>query len=351
MRFANAKERMGVLCLLVLLLTAFGFLGVNGAQAVAAEYPPRLRGATLGTETSTAITDLRSYGANAARVFLMPENIDVDVTNHDAYIRRLRERMESIASLLPTCEQVGMNLIICLGTPPGGRLAAWPYPHRIFSGHPQAAVDQACFFQAWREIASYSRFFNSPAAFGLDLCNEPGGGVNGVRPVLAEAARQVRTIDRNKWLVVEPPFGDPHKLADFQPLRQPRVIYSPHVYEPLEFTHQGLYGYPSGITYPGKIVQQEGSRQVRRNWDRQTLRDRLNAVVSYQQTYDVPIFIGEFSCIVGAPGATQYLSDAISIFEHQRWSWAYHGFREAPVWWAEDPSRIGLLTASWQRNK
>ena len=56
----------------------------------------------------------------------------------------------------------------------------------------------------------------------------------------------------------------------------------------------------------------------------------------FQLTYGARIFVGEFSVVRWAPGAAQFLSDEISLFEEYKWDWAYHAFREQTAWSLED---------------
>lgn len=60
-------------------------------------------------------------------------------------------------------------------------------------------------------------------------------------------------------------------------------------------------------------------------------------MIDFQCTYNVHIYIGEFSAIRWAPGdnACAYLRDAIEIFEQYGWDWSYHAFREWNGWSVE----------------
>ena len=101
------------------------------------------------------------------------------------------------------------------------------------------------------------------------------------------------------------------------------------MYSPFKFTHQGIYGNPAGVHYPGKV---DG-----KHYDREQLRRELQPVVDYQRDYGVHIYLGEFSAIRWAPGqsACNYLRDVIEICEQNGWDWAYHAFREWDGWSVE----------------
>ena len=83
------------------------------------------------------------------------------------------------------------------------------------------------------------------------------------------------------------------------------VIYQVHMYQPGEYTHQGVHcaddNYPK-FAYPN----------AKKGWNRDFIRKRL------------------------APeGAGQYIADCISLFEEYGWDWTYHAFREWPGWSVE----------------
>ena len=109
----------------------------------------------------------------------------------------------------------------------------------------------------------------------------------------------------------------------------PNVVYSVHMYIPHGFTHQNVFGPTTPKVYPGEI---DG-----RVWDKRQLEEALQPAVEFQKTYNVHIYIGEFSAIRWAPGdsACRYLRDVIEIFEGHGWDWSYHAFREWNGWSVE----------------
>ena len=152
--------------------------------------------------------------------------------------------------------------------------------------------------------------------------------------------KAIREVDPDTWIVYEVgPGGDWRGFEDLMPLPDPHVVYSAHLYQPGPFTHQGIAatqlqdaGLLSkaqdaiGIKYPGLI----GGIY----WNRQTLERQLQPVIDFQNKWQVPIFIGEFSVIAWAPveSSTAYLSDLTAIFQKHGWSWTYHAFREYQGW-------------------
>jgi hypothetical protein len=99
------------------------------------------------------------------------------------------------------------------------------------------------------------------------------------------------------------------------------------MYNPHEFTHQGVFGPSEPIAYPGRIANM--------TWDKAALEKSMGPAIEFAQRYRVHMYVGEFSAIRWAPGAAAYLDDLISIFEAHGWDWSYHAFREWDGWSVE----------------
>jgi hypothetical protein len=103
------------------------------------------------------------------------------------------------------------------------------------------------------------------------------------------------------------------------------VIYQVHVYEPHEFSHQGVGGRPIGPKWPAP----------EKGWTPDYLRDRLRPVREFEARHGAKIYVGEFSAATWAEGAENYLRDCIDLFEEYGWDWTYHAFREWGGWSVE----------------
>jgi hypothetical protein len=293
---------------------------------------PRLRGAMISPQVTAE--DLRVLGqqwrANHVRWQLLWGGFPhgpADKGDLAAYDDWLESALKRLDELLPVCRETGLLVLIDLHTPPGGRDAASAC--RLF--HEQRFQD--AFLRAWEKIAR--RYKGEAAVWGYDLLNEPVEGVvaDGLldwHALAARAAKAVRAIDRDHALIVEPaPWGSPESLDWFEPLEVPGVVYSIHMYLPHKFTHQGVHGDATGISYPGRV----DGRQV----GKEQLRQYFRPAVEYGRDYNVSVYLGEFSAIRWAPGpsAYNYLRDVIDIVEELGWDWAYHAFREWDGWSVE----------------
>jgi hypothetical protein len=299
---------------------------------------PRLRGAMISPRVTA--DDLRvlaeKWGANHVRWQLMwngfPQS-PADSADEAAYDVWLEGALKHLDDLLPVCKELGIAVLIDLHTPPGGRNAA--NECRIF--HEKKWQDK--FLAVWDKIAL--RYRGNTTVWGYDLVNEPvegtvTDGLKDWRALAEQTAKRVRALDAQHTIVVEPaPWGSPIALDEFEPIDVPNIVYSVHMYEPHQFTHQGVFDNPMGFTYPGEING--------KTWNKEQLRRVLQPVIDFQRDYGVPIYIGEFSAIRWAPddSAYRYLKDVIELFEENNWSWAYHAFREWNGWSVEHTADKG----------
>lgn len=81
-------------------------------------------------------------------------------------------------------------------------------------------------------------------------------------------------------------------------------------------------GYPEPMAYP-----------VNR-WNKLRLAQFMDEARRFAANHKVPMFIGESSCARSAPDGScpRYLADAVSLFEAERWGWAYHCWRCYQGW-------------------
>jgi len=290
----------------------------------------RLRGVMHGPKFEEKnIRDLAEWGCNLIRWQLtwggFPHS-PADKAEPEAYDQWLNARLDELDQALALCEKLGIMVLIDVHTPPGGR-DQQKYCRMFYVKRFQ---DQ--FLDIWDRIAR--RYKGNKTVWGYDLVNEPfvgkvGDGMMGWQELAAATAKRVRAIDPDHAIILEPIWGSPPQLDNLIPVDVPKVVYSVHMYMPLQFTHQGVNEIPVGVTYPGEI---KGKR-----WDKESLRKSLKNVVEYARDYGVHIYVGEFSAIRWAPdnSAQRYLKDCIEIFEEQGWDWCYHAFREWQGWSVE----------------
>lgn len=288
------------------------------------------RGVTLNPNVSEQdISDLAKWKPNIVRYQLAFGMADTaDLAAYDAWLSGAIDRL---AQLLPVFSQNGIKVVIDLYSPPGGFVSQQtPALHRVFA----QKEFQDAIVEVWAKIAQ--RFAGNPAVFGYDLLNEPAErsvapGLSNWNDLALRISQRIRAIDAATPIIVEPIYGDQARLNRLKILPISNVIYSIHMYFPLRFQQQGLYGFPLGVKYPqGKKL------------NKKKLLLNLKRTIRFKKKNKVQIYVGEFSAVRWAPGNSsfKYLKDVISIFEKQKWHWTYHAFRESDPWSVEHGNDI-----------
>lgn len=196
----------------------------------------------------------------------------------------------------------------------------------------------------WRMLAI--RYQSLPSVGAFDLLNEPvpPGRTYDDRQstwlaFATKLGRSIRELDPNRVLIVESaPDATPTSFSTLRPIPIDNVVYSLHSYLPIELTHQRVMKeYQKPMTY-GK----PGTSDV----TQQDLISLLAVVDAFATKFNVPILVGEFSCVRWAPSgsAARYIADSISYFESKGWSWLYHDFRGWPGWDSEIDSELVQVT-------
>lgn len=274
--------------------------------------------------------DLAATGANVVRVSIQLKHC-ATCTTYDTPVKGVKYAKDVLAA----GKTYGFRVVVVLlATPWGEQSDYW-----------QSAALQADIVKQWEYVAKQLRGY--PALVAYDLINEPVVTPTSTPPATAQSmwltlatniARKLRSTDPDTPLVVESqPWGLPYPFYDWLNKYTPLpadingVVYSFHMYNPHEFTNQGLPGYPLGVPYPNTTS----------GWDKNGLVWVMDGVKQFAAANNAPVLVGEFSCVrwIGVQ-CTQYLSDVISMFELHKWSWIYHCWRCWQGWDAEIPSTV-----------
>lgn len=333
--------------LIVLVLIGFACSSTHATEPYSMS---GLRGVMLGPPlqlprlSQCDVTKLHHWNVNVVRWQL--NNPAADTQSEAEYMAWIDQSLHEIDLALPMFREAGIKIVIDLHTPPGRRhqdiTCNPPRTYGAAMFYDVAGWERAAFKRVWQTIAA--RYANERAIVGYDLLNEPetpqrcdgrfeDSGKVQWRLLAIETAQLIRQVDTRHAIIFEPSGGSPQQLRSdyFPPLPVPGVIYSVHVYAPLDITHQctGSFDLPGCVpssAYPGMVDNTL--------WNRTELRNHLQQVINYKNTNGVEIFIGEFSCTNKAPGlsAGYYIRDCIQVFEEQGFSWTYHAYAEADVW-------------------
>ena len=280
----------------------------------------RLRGMMVSTSLQISdIPTLKAWNVNLVR-WQLGGTAYPNGLNTANYPSVLNTEITKLDAILPTLQQNGIIVNLDL--------------HSLSFHEFDSKANQDLLISTWKTLAGHYK--NDARIWAFDIANEPDDTL--WQPSLLtwnELAERVaigiREVEASKTIIVESLGARPGAMTDLRPVRTSNVVYSIHSYDPGEYTQQGVSG--SGFTttcnYPGLI---NGVY-----WDINQQALNMAATRAFQSQYGTSIYVGEFSAARWAPGACQYLSDSINLFEGYGWDWSYHAFREWDGWNLELP--------------
>lgn len=352
----NMKKR-----LMMAAVAACALTGIAAERRM--DYPdymrrwPQLKGVMLGSSTEKEFQDLRDMGATLVRYQMHGSWHQFTNSTDDvaAFSVWMDKQLDHLAEMLVWGRKYGIKICVDQHTHIGGFTDEKYSSDMIFveKKYEDALV------ASWEKIARRFKG-NTDAIYGYDLFNEPINRENALvkrswHDVFCRVIEAIRAIDSDTPIIVEPncnasPRGfdikNPYGLKGVDLLPYDNLIYSVHVYQPMGFTHQGLFqkkedykpkAYPSANAkadpnrkrYPGDLGEDTGKAEV---WDKELVRKEIQSVRDFQLRHGVRIFVGEFSAAAYAPGAEKYIEDLCDLFLEYGWDWTYHAFRESTCW-------------------
>jgi hypothetical protein len=188
-----------------------------------------------------------------------------------------------------------------------------------------------------------SRYRDEPAVAAYDLVNEPHRwpiDQNSVLRAYDQLIGQVRKVDPDKIVLIEPTYGDTSiagALADFSNLKhRANVVYSLHDY----FAGGDDDGYAVDGRQKGNYVWDGVTGYPIR--DPAALEAHLRVHLDKLRAAGIPLWIGEFGIGAGVVGHDRWIADKIALFKR-------YGLGRA--WWeyrTSDPFSATLPDGAWQ---
>lgn len=186
-----------------------------------------------------------------------------------------------------------------------------------------------------------------------EILNEPVAPKNSWWIELAEECISViRKQDRKNYIVIESNmWGIARNFKNLKKFEDEKIIYSFHFYEPILVTHQFAPWVPfykyyrQEVNYPGKPgnysesitqkIKEENKyfpiflENIDRYWNKKELLKSIQPVLEFRNRYKVPVFCGEFGCIVKAAKEIRlrWLRDLIDIFRENKISYTYWTYK------------------------
>ena len=273
---------------------------------------------------------------------------DFLIGNADNFDALVAEDLKQLKHTLDDAHAAGVKVVLTLISLPGARwrqLNDGKNDDRLWRD--AKFIAQAEMF--WTQLATELKAH--PAIVGYNPLNEPhperGDGVGDfwTQDILKWYERRrgstfdpnefnqrmvvaIRRVDTNTPIILDAAiYAAVPAFSILAPVDDAGVLYSVHMYEPYEFTN--LKQNAGRFKYPGAVEVGEAKQRI--EWNIAELEKFLQPVADWAQRHHVPssrILVGEFGCNRTIPGAKEYLGDLLTIFEKQRWHWAFYGFRE-----------------------
>lgn len=319
------------------------------AAAPSGPAPVRYRGFTvLNLDKATLTGAINQWHANQVRLMMVPNWRAKNVVGQ--YQAAWREILAELPAGLDNAKALGLAVVLDLHMIPNDHPAKYDAnaetaSHEYWSDPSNLQVLIDC----WREVAAICK--DRDQVIWFDLLNEPLDWTRvhqtpSYPPTWPEWAQKtidaIRKIDRRHPIAIEP---GPGMLCwgfkGFPLLKDPSLplIYSVHLYQPVDYTHQGINANRI-LSWPGKTADNGGGQ-----WDAKRLEVELAPAIEFQKKHGVRIWVGEFSVARWAPNGAGYLRDSLAIFEKYGWDWSYHALDDATVWRLEYPDAVDLYDA------
>lgn len=299
----------------------------------------KLKGFTVYvTLTDDDVKKAVEMGANTFRIMIM---IDDLLNPPESYgecpsLSIDQEKIQNLVNLVDIIvNKYQATVILDRHETPG--LSRWSgvKDFRLYWNNNTGECYQNILVDTWRTLPKYFNKFPVDKVI-YELLNEPEPKANdwdGVEnqenariwnDLQDRLIQAVREVDKDRTIIAAPPYGwRSTSLSEWTPsetvLNDGKIAVTFHFYEPHQYTMQweAWDGKREYLSYPSG------------RWNKEYLEKRLGLAKDFEAKYpNLPLAITEFSVMRTAPGALQYLSDIIEIFDREGWGWTYHTFRE-----------------------
>lgn len=332
------------------------------------------RGATIHPYVPYGEPEGRTYMAEADFQALRDAGANVVALNYpgpygvDAPYALDPTALQYLDDAIAWARRVGLYIIIHFRNGPGKSEASF------VGGQDEtlwySAEAQTKWVEMWQFVAQ--RYRDYAEIIGYNLMVEPHPDLPKVQAALPATVwntlairitNGIRAVDAQTPIIVSAvTYANPVAFPELEPTGDGRTIYSFHLYEPFQFTHQGLAwagtGDVAGLVYPGRIPSD--LYETTQYWDRTLLETFLGTVKTFQSQHAVPIYVGEFGCNRTVNSCQPYFSDVLSIFEASGWHYTIFNWRDGDAFDYElgttgtqrssDTEYMRLFRTQWVKN-
>jgi len=225
-----------------------------------------------------------------------------------------KEGFDFVDKQIEVAKKYGLKIILDMHIPPGGAVEDYreTSENRVFW---ESEKLQKRFIEGWRAIAE--RYAGNAVMIGYELMNEPSGSPDKYWMLIEKTVDVIRSADKEHALVIQPSID-----WKIRAVKDEKVLYSFHFYDPLMFTHQNLgagdvFKTEVPIRYPGKIRERTGEVI---NYDREILRQKIKHISELAKNLNQPVIIGEFglSTFADEKSMANWIRDVMSLIRENK---------------------------------
>jgi hypothetical protein len=295
---------------------------------------PRMRGFQIGANAGWSnkadsrwqnLSSATESGANVVRLFLEQYEPTTGAAFPGATLTdRVNASLNSYGDLVETLLAKNMIVILALDTYftyPASH--TWPDDGATLWSNPKAQQEVV---DMWASLATR---YKGRSGLIFDLMNEPHG-------VSAAELKDDHLVARTQWdalskrtisvvsqtdsqrsMLVEPIWGEAPYLKYLTPSDNARVIYSFHYYNPHNFTHQGIPGWPAAGTVNYPSTTRDKDTAPLKIWDKTTVQNDLQVAKDFAVKNNVRVVLGEAGVMRSAPAADRlsWATDVLGVAE------------------------------------
>ncbi|MFK0312908.1 glycoside hydrolase family 5 protein [Pseudomonas sp. NPDC090233] len=314
---------------------------------------------------------LRGYGATWVRLSYdkwKPSQRDFLLGNANHYQGLPQDDLEQLRAALDRAHQAGLKVVIAPLSLPGMRWSqnnGGQFDDRLWQ-------DKAYWAQAadfWRDLARELK--DHPAVAAYNLINEPApekqgslaehapaqhmqqwygreqGGARDLPGLYRQLLSAIREVDAVTPVMLDAGWYAAADAFSYwpEPLRDERVLYSVHMYEPYAATSAPNMARKRPLAYPGPVP----FAGVTQQWNSQRVAQYLEQPLAWLDAVKVPrsrLVVGEFGCMRRLPGCQQYLEDVLDVLDRHQLHWAFYSFREDS--WDGMDYELGAAKVPWR---
>jgi len=293
--------------------------------------------------TEKDLITIKKWGFNCIRLPVDYIFFEIEPYKYD------EKRLKKIDEMVKLSQKHNLNIILDLHKTSGHSFALKERDNNDIWD--EKSENRKRFLAIW---SMFSKRYKNFSNMIYEILNEPvAPDYESWNKLCDEAIEVIRQNDKEHNIIIESNmWGRPVCFEGLKKFNDEKIIYSFHFYEPIVVTHQMAYWTPfvvfdiyrKYVKYPGRPQDIAGAKEKLqqkdkkfagfldgqdKEWNINELEKLIKPVFDFRDKYNVPVFCGEFGCIVTADPQTRknWTNDLMFIFKKHQISWTYWSYK------------------------